>query len=464
MRIIKGVRTKSITFFSNKKDHGQAARDLIEQARSLIDFKPGLVLFYATLKYNGKYQEMLEIFHNEFGDIPQIGASVDGMIFPDDMRTDGAALVLCKDEEARIYVEGIREKGALKSAEMLAKKVKCENGVIILHFPLVHVPGALKSAEFYAKGFFYSAKCKNTSDQKQKEYAGNFSDYCDEENIFYLPPTILELFAKQTDYKVPIIGFNVMHTQVRLNSPSIFCNFKDIGGGIAALTIEKKNVNAIFDDIFPEKGVTLEETKIKLKREFNVLREFIAKFYKNVLISLDGLSPIEAVKNEIAVFEKKNDDLLDQMGKGDFQAQTPYMLMLSHKKLNGIVLIGIGSYYPFELYPFFMDISDYSENVFLGYEFVDFKSHDFISSLKCLDLNNSFKFFCLDVGSISAFGMNIYSLKDEIQTLVRENYFGIMTVAPSIYIPHGKVKRNYISEAGDNIYFTSAGTNVCLEV
>ena len=156
-----GDNTRSITLFSNKKDHREAAIDIIDQARERLDFKPDLALFYVTVKYFGKYQLMLDIFHEEYGDIPQIGASVDGVIFPNDMRTDGAALVLCKDEDARIYVEGIQEKGAIKSAEKLAQKVKCKNGVVVLHFPLVHVPGALKSAEFYARGFYYSNKCKD---------------------------------------------------------------------------------------------------------------------------------------------------------------------------------------------------------------------------------------------------------------------------------------------------------------
>ena len=233
-----GVKTKSLTFFSNKKDHNQAAKDLVEQARSKMDFKPDLVLFYATLKYNGNYQSMLDIFHEEYGDIPQIGASVDGMIYPEDMRTDGSALVLCKDDDARISVKGLNEKGVINSAEKLAKMVKCDNGSIVLHFPLVRVPNVLKSAEFFAKGYYYSKQCKGATIEKQKEYTRKFSDYCDKEKIFYLPPTILEIFAKQTNYSVPIIGVNVMHTQVRINSPSIFCNFKDIGGGIAALIIE----------------------------------------------------------------------------------------------------------------------------------------------------------------------------------------------------------------------------------
>jgi hypothetical protein len=184
---------------------------------------------------------MLDVFHDEYGDIPQIGASVDGMIYPDDLRTDGATLVLCEDNEARIRVDGIKDKGANESAEKLAKRIKCENGVVVLHFPMAHIPGAIKCAQFFANGFYYSKKSKIEDLKKKKEYARKFSDYCDRENIFYQPPDILNLFAKQTNYKVPIIGINVLHTQVRFNSPDIFCNFKDIDGGIAALIIEKKS-------------------------------------------------------------------------------------------------------------------------------------------------------------------------------------------------------------------------------
>lgn len=459
-----GDNMKSITLFSNKKDYKQAANDIIEQAQTRLDFKPDLVLFYATLKYNGRYQSMLDIFHEEYGDIPQIGASVDGMIYPDDMHTDGAALVLCKDGEARIRVDGVKEKGAIESAEKLAKRVKCEKGAVVLHFPLVHVSGALKSAEFYAKGFYYSKLCKGANQEKQKEYAGRFADYCDRENIFYLPPTILSIFAKQTNYKVPILGINTMHTQVRLNSPSIFCNFEDIGGGIAALTIEKEGVNAVYDDIFPDKGTTLEETKDTVRKEFTVLKEFKAGFERNVLISLDGVPPMTAVKSLVAVSIKKEEDLLKQMGKGDFQVQTPYMFLLFNGKSKGMVLVGIGSYFPFDLYPFFVDVSDYSEDVYIGYEFIDFKSNDFISSLRHLKHNGDFKFFCIDVGTISAFGEKIYSYKDEVKKLAKENYFGIVTEAPSVYLPQKMRKRDYISEAEPSIFFTSAGTSACLEI
>ncbi len=456
---------ESITLFSNKKDYKQAANDIIEQARKRPDFMPDLALFYATLKYNGKYQSMLDIFHEEYGDIPQIGASVDGMIYPDDMHTDGAALVLCKDGEARIRVDGVKEKGAIESAEKLAKRIKCEKGAVVLHFPLVHVPSAFKFAQFFAKGFYYSKMCKGTNLEKQKEYARKFSDYCDRENIFYLSPTVLNIFAKHTDYKVPIIGINVLHTQVRFNSPHIFCNFEDIDGGIAALTIEKENINAVYDDIFSEKGKTLEETKHIVSNEFTIVKEFKAKFEKNVLISLDGKAPVEAVKNLIYVSGEKEEKLMEHLDKGDFKTQMPYVLLFLNKKTNGTFLLGIGSYFPFDLFPFFMDISDYSEEVALAYELVNDKFDAFISCLNNLKYNNGkFVYFSIDVGVAAAFGKKVFEYNDKINKLLGKNYFGIISTPTSVYIPPEFRLRNYLSETLNNTFFMSGGTNACLEI
>jgi len=462
--LLKGVKTKSITFFTNKKDHEQAANDLIEKARLRNGFNPNLILFYATLKYNGKYQSMLDIFHKEFGEIPQIGASVDGMIFPEDMRTDGAALVLCRDDDAQISVKGVNEKGVINSAEKLAGMIKCNNGCIVLHFPLVRVPSVLKSAEFFAKGYYYSKKCRGATIENQKEYGRKFAQYCDNDNIFYLPPTILEIFAKQTGYSVPIIGVNVMHTHVRLNSPSIFCNFKDIGGGIAALVIEKQDVNTIYDDIFSEKGKTMEETRRNVSNEFTIIKEFKAIFEKNVLISLDGMAPVEAVENLIYATEKKKEDLLGNLEKGNYNLNTPYGLLFFNKKTNGVFLLGIGSYYPFEMFPFYVNVSDYSNDVVLAYEFVEDKFESFISGLIGSNHNDKFVFFFLDVLVVAAFGEKVFEYKDKVKQLLGENYFGILSCSPSAYIPLKYQRRNYLSEAGKNIFFSSGGTNACLEI
>ncbi|MCZ7357944.1 MAG: hypothetical protein O8C66_15810 [Candidatus Methanoperedens sp.] len=456
---------RSLTLFSNKKDHKQAALDILEQAHLHLDFKPDLALFYATLKYGGKYQSMLDIFHEEYGDIPQIGASVDGMIFPDDLRMDGAALVLCTDPDAKIRVQGANENGAIESAKKLAKKIDCKKGVVILHFPLAHMASAFKVSQICARGLYYSTLCKRANPEKQKEYAGKFADYCDKEKFIYPPPTVLDIFAQSTDYKVPIIGINVLHTQLRFNSPSIFCNFRDIEEGIAALTIEKENINAVYDEIFPDKGKTLDETRCIINNNFKVIKEFKANFEKNILISLDGIPSPEAVKNLIHVFDKKEKEILGNLDKGDYKIFIPYGLFFFNKKTKGAFVIGMGNFLPFDLFPLIMDVSDYSEKVALVYEMVNDKFDAFISSLNNLKYNNgSFIYFCIDVGVATTFGEKTFEYKDKVKKLLGKNYFGILSYPPSAYIPPEFQLRNYLSEANDNIFFTNAGTNTCLEI
>ncbi len=255
-----------------------------------------------------------------------------------------------------------------------------------------------------------------------------------------------------------------MHTQVRINSPSIFCNFRDIGGGIAALVIEKQDVNAIYDDIFSEKGKTIEETRRNVNKEFTVIKEFKAIFEKNILISLDGMAPVEAVENLIYAAEKKKEDLLGKLEKGEYKLYIPYELLFFNKKTNGVFLLGIGSYYPFELFPFYADLSDYSEDVALVYEIVEEKFELFISSLKNLKYNDRFTYFFLDVGVTTAFGEKVFEYKDKVKQLLGKNYFGILSCAPSAYLPLEFQARDNLSESGKNIFFSSAGTNACIKI
>jgi len=451
---------ETLAVFSNKKNAKIAAEELIEKAKASLNFKPDLALFYATLKYNGHYQEMLDVFQERFGDLPQIGASVDGMIFPNEMRTDGAALVLCKDKDARIEVKSANENSSTKSAEKLAKQIKCEKGVVILHFPLVHIPDAIKSTEFYAMGKYFSFRANRGDEKTKRKMAGKFSDYCDKSKIFYLPPTILEIFAKQLDYKVPVVGMNVLHTQVKFNSPSIFSGFKDIGDGIAALVIEKDDVEVVYDDIFPNKGATMEETMEIVKENFKFVNKFDAIFEKNVLISLDDEAPFKAVENVTGAYEKNETELKEEFNKGSFQVQVPYILLFFNNKTKGIQSLGIGSYFPFDFFPMYVNLNNFSSEVLLTHEPMFLQSKDYISGLYKLNNVFNFIFFTLDVGSISAFGNKVIYFKDEVDKISNDNYLGLITASSSIFLPDDKQLRNYSSETSSNIFFVACGSNI----
>ena len=78
--------------------------------------------------------------------------------------------------------------------------------------------------------------------------------------------------------------------------------------------------------------------------------------------------------------------------------------------------------------------------------------------------NGSFIYFCIDVGVATTFGEKTFEYKDKVKKLLGKNYFGILSYPPSAYIPPEFQLRNYLSEANDNIFFTNAGTNTCLEI
>ncbi|HIH44974.1 MAG TPA: hypothetical protein HA257_07875 [Candidatus Methanoperedenaceae archaeon] len=453
---------KTSAVFTNLKDPKDAARDLLGKAKS-SGTEPELVLFYATLKYNGKYQKMLDVLQAEYGDIPQIGGSVDGMFFPHEMRTDGAALVLCQDSEAKITTDCASENTASKSVEVLAEKVSCEKGAVLLHFPLVRVPGKMGAAEFWARGTYYSYKCRGKTEIEKKKHAGDFANYCDSAKIFYPPPTVLELFAKKIGCKVPVIGINLMHTQMQFDSPRVFCNFKDIRNGLAALTIEKEDISVTYDDIYPDKGLSLEETKEKVRRAFKVVKEFRANFEENILISLDGKHVMEAIRDNTGLRAHDETGISTNLERGDFQAVTPYVLMFFSEKTQGAIPHGVGSYYPFNLFPMLLSTSCFSKDVFLFHESSEGLFDRFISSVHKKD-DTKFSIFGFDTCAISAYGEHAYKYRDAIRNRLVRNYFGIISTTPSIYLPRKFSCRNYMSECMPDVYCAGGGTNFCLEI
>ena len=124
----------------------------------------------------------------------------------------------------------------------------------------------------------------------------------------------------------------------------------------------------------------------------------------------------------------------------------PYILIFFNKKTYGMIHTGLGAYYPFDLYPFFVDVSDCDERVFLAYEFIKGKFNEFISTLNNVANEEKIKIFFMDVGVIMAFGSKVFMYNDEIKKITKNNYFGILSEAPSIYLPKNLQKRNYITQ------------------
>jgi hypothetical protein len=174
---------------------------------------------------------------------------------------------------------------------------------------------------------------------------------------------------------------------------------------------------------------------------------------------------MQAVKDLIYISEENENELKEHLFKGDFKVQMPYGLLFLNKQTNGAFLLGIGSYFPFDLFPFYMDVSDYSQEVYLVYELIDDKFDSFLSSLNNLKYNpDRFVFFSVDIAAPAAFGKKIFEYKDKVNKLLGNNYFGIISAPSSAYIPPEFCLRNYLTETKNNTFFMSCGTSISLEI
>lgn len=447
--------------FTNRKDVNQALQDLTSQAEKL-DFEPDLVMVYCTLKYHGKYQKILDGLHEHFGDVPMIGSTADAFVFPHEIRSDGISVAVCEDKDARIETLSEVRGTARERAKKLAEKIKCDEGVIILHLPVVRVPGRIETMNTIMRGIYYSLRCKMNR-ERSEEYARAFSEHLYKSGLFNLPQHVLKEFADKHP-EIPVAGVDVVHSQVRFDCPNVFCNWKDLGNGLSVVVVEKDGVEFHYDDIFPEKGETPEETMEKIRNMKGILREAEAEFAGNVLISIDGRAPQDVIKDLTGVKKPEDKEFLEKLNRGHFDVQMPYTINFINRKTAGSFYMGAASYYPFDLYPIVFDTEDLDNRVLMGYEPFYGRMSEFVKSVEYVKDPSKFNFILLDVSSIMAFGEYAYSYRDFIREKCKEDYFGIFNSAPFVYLPERFRKRNYLPEVENGIYFTGGGTNVTIEI
>jgi len=447
--------------FTNKREIREAVGELISKLEK-IDVEPDLVLVYCTLKYHGNYQKILDGLHSFFGDVPMAGSTADAFVFPHEIRSDGIAVVVCEDKDARIETLYESAGSARERGRRLAERIKCEEGVIILHVPIVRVPRRLELLNVITRGIYYSLRAR-IERRRAKEFAHYFAEYLQQSCLFNLPQHVLEEFSKRHP-EIPVAGVDVLHAQVKLDSPNVFCNWRDLGNAISAVVIEKSGIEFHYDDIFPEKGETPEETFEIVRKMKGILREAHAEFVDNILISIDGRPPTEVFKELTGVKKPEENEFVGRLEKGKFEVQIPYTLNFINRRTAGSFYMGAAPYYPFDLYPIVFDTADLDNRILLGYEPFYGRMTEFVKTVEEVRDPSKFNFILLDVSSIMAFGEYAYSYRDVIRERCKTNYFGIFNSAPFAHIPEKFKKRKYLPEVNYNIYFTGGGSNITLEI
>jgi|Deesub1362A_J573_1020465.scaffolds.fasta_scaffold00610_23 hypothetical protein len=455
---------RSISLHTNKERAEEAGKDLVNQFRETANFRPNICFFYTTMKYLGRYQTILDILRDEFGNIHQAGCVVDGFVVGEQIWTDGAAVLLMDYTEGKIEVYGDKKGGALKTVESIAEKVKGKDfDAIILHFPLIYVPPRTRLLPFLIRGKYYDRRIRGESElKKKKRYADRFSKYLDRINFVYPANTVLKIMAEATDFKTPIIGLNTLPMRIGYDSPSVFANFKEYKGGVSAFCIKGK-LNVVYDDIFPEKGRSLEETKNIVRKSFSKVETFKANMSKYVIMDIEGNPPFKLLQERYNTIHKMSEDeILNKVERKKLDVQTPFVIVMPSKKTYGATLVGLGDYYPFDIYPIFYDTDYLDEEVFFSYDPFVGKLLNFVSFFNYKKISDSFDFFILDAGMIPAYSDRMLKIIPPIKERSKK-WFGVVTAPPSAYLPETLKVKEYLTEIETRITCTAGGSGVLLE-
>lgn len=450
----------SKTFFTNHPDPKTAIKEIKEQINNSLDFNPDLALFYSTLKYEGSFKEIIDSIQDEIGETPLIGGTIDAAVYPNELRTDGLFLVLCKDEEAEFEVISSKKRGKDGFEEILEKiEDKKETKTIILHYPIAFLKHRRELLSFLGRGKYYDIISSNRSIPK---YAKNFSNYLYKKGIVNSPNKVLRQLSQEINK--PIISINLLHSNFKIGSPKIFSGPQLLEGGITALLIKNKEINLSYGDIFPEKPKQNEDTYEFLKREFSILEEIEIEKYNNVIYSINNKAPLKAIediKETIEIGEKK---MINEIESGKLSSEVPYALFLENENTGGIPNIGVSDIYPFKMFPTYLDLKDFSNKSYLGFEpLPEFKK--FLSSLKNLESpKESFVFSIFDISSLESFDLSNINYTEQLKNELEDNYFSIITPPPAVYLPKEYQEKDYLPEAEEEIFFSGNGINISVEI
>jgi hypothetical protein len=381
-------------------------RKALEDIKKGMGFEPSLAIFFVAGKM--EKPELLRLNCNS------ISVPVEGIITPNGVWSRGVlALVTDADASVRVFegnakdVVGMMERSRIGSFNLLI-------------YPLFFVKDLLT---------FLRLRISFMRVNNIEEASEIF------ERVIYPMNTILRPFRNSEKIA---LAMNIFPLEIGIGIPKIFLNGKSIGRSILNVSFEEK-LKCEFNDIYPERGKSFEET-------LEILSQELANA-ERVKITKKGLAIKEIDEKSIKNFlrERKismRTDIEKDLTQQKFFGATPYGIWFVSKETYGSASLGILDY-ELKYYPslFNTDIF-YDEAVFAG-EFIRGGIKRLLEVVKKSD------FVIFDQNFILMF-------EEEIVGIMREiGGHGIFTSYPSFT---GKVERKLMSEIENDICVNSGHT------
>ncbi|RLI76773.1 hypothetical protein DRP05_12215 [Archaeoglobales archaeon] len=422
-----------------------------------LTFSPKFLFLFLTAGTWKAYSKFMELLRNKFPNAKMLGCTIEGYIVENAIWTRGVAILLA-DFEGEVEVFWANEKSAMETIEKLGDKIGKGWDTILLVFPAFYFPGKLKFLRFFLNNKRFYRRFKGKDDVKDRrkvllEYSKTLMDM----KMVYPIDEVIKTISERSGRNTTIIGMNLMPLEATSNTPLILADFNNVHDGAAAICFKGK-VNGIFDDVFPDRGNSYEETANLMKSYFTSVEEVSVEKGGLALADINNMKPVKFLEYKRRLEELAEEDFLEKVEKGKLQMATPYGVGFISKKTYGSSFLGLMNF-PVDIYPSVFILDNFFDNaLFFGEVFRGgIKIFGKIFEMKKYE---GFDFFIIDYNTIMSFGRDVHKIV-EIANKKSSNYFGIFSSFPSAYLP--TTHRRFLSEIDDGICVNVTGTSALLE-
>ncbi len=424
---------------------------------SKIDFKPNLIFIFLTENIAKVWRTIVDLTSRRFPEARILGTTVAGYFVEGKAWTRGVVSILIETENFTVKVAN-EESAESTIRKFLSFIPKNFNSAVIFFTPF-KVSNTIEAFKFYLKDKFCYRKFQHAKDNREQiEALGEFYNYLDSKKIIYAIDAVMEGIGKVAN--MPVLGFNNMGMSTPLGLPVTFLDSIDVSKGILGLFL--KNANVVFEDTFPERGKSYEETVEILKNEsYVVLKEKVkVKGYGPLVTQIGGMKYSTFVSRKLKglIYENDFQNVIKKLEEGKFEMVVPHGLMLISKRTFGSYLLGLEPTTIINFYFPLVRMENFFEDTWIIAE-KKIKKEEIARITKKAKFEDSTKLFLLDNSILPMYGAEIYRVAEKFKL---DNSVALLTSCPSAYLP--KPERRFMCEIIDNVCCSLGGVFGLIEI
>ncbi|WP_457550147.1 FIST N-terminal domain-containing protein [Archaeoglobus sp.] len=428
----------------------EIVRDL--DCKLKLDFEPNFYFLFLTESTWKLYDKVLRFLKKRFPNCKMSGCIVEGYVTREGAWTRGLALLFFEKGVDVVWAKG---KTAEEIFTRLKRTMKNWSSAITI-FPLFRFGNRWDMIHFsITNNTVWRYRYWRAKDLRAKiDVLERYSKILEERYVFPANKA-LRVF----DGDKPVIGLNLLPLEAGFGTPLIFANYQVLGRSCAGVCFRGKT-NAIFHDVFPERGKSYEETVEILKNLLPSVRE-VEVVKKGVVIGeVEGISAVEFLKKERFIQTYNEKETVKMLEEEKLRTVSPYGLAFISKETFGSSILGLLPY-QLSIYPSLFDLDVfYDKALFVG-EYFRGGIRSFEGLFKMKKYDDSFDFFMIDANVIPMFGGRCFEIKKMADEFCKD-YFGVFSA--DISFRYDSLEKNYLSEIEKGLCFMTSGTSAMVEI